>query len=59
MPDAKYAVLTTGTRNDPESGVDQSHAEELNTTYYKIRTGVYTTAASDQDFDLVSSVVFR
>jgi len=59
MPDAKYAVLTTGTRNDPESAYDQSHAEELNTTYYKIRTGVYSTGAVTTDFDLVSSAVFR
>lgn len=59
MPDNKYAVLTTGTRNDPESAYDQSHAEELNTTYYKIRTGVYSTGPVTTDFDLVSSVVFR
>jgi hypothetical protein len=59
MPDNKYAVLTTGTRNDPESAYDQTHAEELNTTYYKIRTGVYSTGANTTDFDLVSSAVFR
>lgn len=58
MSSSTYPVVTDGTRNNPESAYDQSHAESKTATSFVISTGVYSSGAVQSDFSEVAAIVF-